>query len=76
VAQSDELGLSAEQERIVYRVAQECLRNAAKHAGPCTVTVSVLRKGDAVALDVSTTVAASTPARSRARRRPRTSGCR
>jgi signal transduction histidine kinase len=52
VAQADELGLSAEQERIVYRVAQECLRNAAKHAGPCTVTVSALREGDADALDV------------------------
>lgn len=32
--------------------AQECLRNAAKHAGPCTVTVTVLRDEDVVSLDV------------------------
>ena len=37
----------------MYRVAQECLRNAAKHAGPATVTVSLHRDGPAsVMLDV------------------------
>jgi signal transduction histidine kinase len=44
--------LSVEQEQLVYRVAQECLRNAVKHAGPATATVSLTRDGDAVALDV------------------------
>ena len=34
------LRLDAEGERLVYRVAQETLRNAAKHAAPCTVRVS------------------------------------
>jgi signal transduction histidine kinase len=52
VASAEELHLSAEQQRLVYRVAQECLRNAAKHAGPCTVTVTVLRDEDVVSLDV------------------------
>ena len=52
VAPADELTLSAAQERLLYRVAQECLRNAAKHAAPCTVSVSVLREDDAVVLDV------------------------
>jgi signal transduction histidine kinase len=52
VGAADELGLYADHERLVYRVAQECLRNAEKHAGPCAVTVSVLREDDTVALDV------------------------
>lgn len=52
VAPPEALGLAPEQERLVFRVAQECLRNAAKHAGPCTVTVSVTRDGDTVTLDV------------------------
>ncbi len=45
-------GLQPEQERLVYRVAQETLRNAAKHATPCTVRVSLARHGDDVVLDV------------------------
>jgi two-component system, NarL family, sensor kinase len=45
-------GLSPEQQRLVYRVAQECLRNAAKHAAPCTVAVSLVREDSAVTLDV------------------------
>jgi two-component system NarL family sensor kinase len=51
----DDLGLEPEQERLVYRVAQETLRNAARHAAPCTVTVTVYRTqdpADAVVLDV------------------------
>jgi signal transduction histidine kinase len=47
-----ELGLHPEQERLVYRVSQETLRNAAKHATPCTVRVSLERQGDDVVLDV------------------------
>jgi two-component system NarL family sensor kinase len=47
-----DLRLSSEQERLVYRVAQETLRNAARHAAPCTATVSLHREGDRVLLDV------------------------
>ncbi len=39
-----ELGLSESEERLVYGVAQECLRNAAKHAAPCTVSVGLARE--------------------------------
>lgn len=51
----DNLGLDPDQERLVYRVAQETLRNAAKHAAPCTVTITLYRApeaDDAVVLDV------------------------
>jgi signal transduction histidine kinase len=48
----EELGLQPEQERLVYRVAQETLRNAAKHATPCSVRVSLGREEDDVVLDV------------------------
>jgi two-component system NarL family sensor kinase len=48
----EELGLTAEQERLVYRIAQETLRNAAKHAVPCTASVTLYRVGDEVVLDV------------------------
>lgn len=55
------LGLDEAGERLVYRVAQEVLRNAATHAAPCTVRVSVTREPavgsdrepDLVVLDVS-----------------------
>ncbi len=47
-----ELGLQPEQERLIYRVAQETLRNAAAHATPCTVRVGLERDGDDVVLDV------------------------
>lgn len=50
---SDEgLHLHPERERLVYRVAQETLRNAARHAAPCTVRVTVRRVDDEVVLDV------------------------
>jgi len=51
----DGLGLDSDQERLVYRVAQETLRNAAKHAAPCTVTITLYRMPEAdnaVVLDV------------------------
>ncbi len=48
-----ELGLQPNQERLVYRVAQETLRNAAKHATPCTVRVSLSRRAGGVVLDVA-----------------------
>ena len=50
--QDAELGLRPDQERLVYRVAQETLRNAAKHATPCIVRVSLHREGEDVLLDV------------------------
>ena len=37
----DDLGLRPDQERLVYRVAQETLRNAARHATPCTARISL-----------------------------------
>jgi signal transduction histidine kinase len=46
------LGLAPEEERLVYRVAQECLRNTAVHAAPCTATVRLGREEGAVVLDV------------------------
>jgi signal transduction histidine kinase len=49
----DALGLSRAQERLVYRIAQETLRNAAKHAAPCTVTVALRRADDGVVLEVA-----------------------
>ncbi len=51
---SDEgLHLQPDRERLVYRVAQETLRNAARHATPCTVRVRVRRVHDEVVLDVA-----------------------
>ena len=52
-ADDEELAMSTDAQRLVHRVAQECLRNAAKHAGPATVTVSLHRDGPGcVTLDV------------------------
>ena len=52
-ADEDDLALSADAQRLVHRVAQECLRNAAKHAGAATVVVSLHRDGPtSVTLDV------------------------
>jgi len=49
----DQLALSEDASRLLHRVAQESLRNAAKHAGPAAVTVSLHRDGpDSVVLDV------------------------
>ncbi|GAA1479110.1 sensor histidine kinase [Nocardioides aestuarii] len=52
LAQAVDLGLDPEQERLVYRVAQETLRNAAKHATPCVLRISLSRRSDDVVLDV------------------------
>ena len=52
-ADEDDLAMSTDAQRLVHRVAQECLRNAAKHAGPATVTLSLHRDGPGtVVLDV------------------------
>jgi signal transduction histidine kinase len=48
----DALRLAKDQERLVYRVAQECLRNLVRHAGPCSATVSLYRQGAAIVLDI------------------------
>jgi two-component system, NarL family, sensor kinase len=48
----DALGLSADEERLVYRVAQECLRNTAAHAAPCAAVVRLARVEGAVVLQV------------------------
>ncbi|MEO6411339.1 MAG: ATP-binding protein [Pedococcus sp.] len=52
VADADDLGLAQDEERLVYRVAQECLRNSATHAAPCTATIRLGREDDLVVLDV------------------------
>jgi two-component system NarL family sensor kinase len=48
----EDLALAPDEERLVYRVAQETLRNAARHAAPCTVTLTLFRDEDNVVLDV------------------------
>jgi two-component system sensor histidine kinase UhpB len=45
--------LPADTELDVYRVAQEALTNVARHAGASRVTLSLLREGDRVVLEVS-----------------------
>ena len=45
--------LSEDDERLVFRVAQECLRNTAKHAGANNVQVSLSRSAGAVVLIVA-----------------------
>jgi signal transduction histidine kinase len=47
-----DLELPDAQQRLVYRVAQETLRNTARHAAPCSAVVSLRREGDSVVLDV------------------------
>lgn len=44
--------LSPADEQLVYRVAQETLRNAATHAAPCRVTVRLRSVGDDLILEV------------------------
>lgn len=48
----EDLGLSPAQERLVYRIAQETLRNVAKHAAPCTVTIALHLADEGAVLDV------------------------
>ncbi|WP_298871816.1 ATP-binding protein [uncultured Microbacterium sp.] len=45
--------LSEADERLIYRVAQEALRNAVTHAAPCAVTISVAHEGGRVELVVA-----------------------
>jgi two-component system, NarL family, sensor histidine kinase UhpB len=45
--------LEAQQELVIYRVAQEAMTNAARHAQASTVEISLSRQGDAVVLRVA-----------------------
>ncbi len=49
----DRLALDPAAQRVVHQVAQECLRNAARHAGPATVLLTLSREDETtVVLDV------------------------
>lgn len=48
----DPTGLDRDGDRLVFRVVQECLRNAARHSGATQVTVSLVARGDVMVLDV------------------------
>jgi two-component system, NarL family, sensor kinase len=48
----DQVDLDADDDRLVYRVAQECLRNAATHAVPCRATVRLAVLDGATVLEV------------------------
>lgn len=45
--------LSDAEQRLVYRVAQECMRNVAAHAAPCEAVIRLRADGDTVRLDVT-----------------------
>jgi two-component system, NarL family, sensor kinase len=47
-----DLGLAQDEERLVYRVTQETLRNAATHAAPCQARVRLSREDGHVVLEV------------------------
>ena len=48
----DPSALDRDGKRLVFRVVQECLRNAARHSGASSVTVSLVAQGDVMMLDV------------------------
>jgi signal transduction histidine kinase len=45
--------LNSDQQQAIFRVAQECLRNAAKHAKASTIVLSLTRDGALVTLEVA-----------------------
>jgi len=45
--------LTAEDERLFYRVAHECVHNTMKHASADCVTIALRRDGDATVLDIN-----------------------
>ena len=49
----DELHMAAEIEQLVFRAAQEAIRNAGAHAAACNVTVTVTQTGGTVRLRVA-----------------------
>uniref|UniRef100_A0AAU2JQ49 histidine kinase n=1 Tax=Streptomyces sp. NBC_00049 TaxID=2903617 RepID=A0AAU2JQ49_9ACTN len=56
-------GLSPLRQAAVYRVVQECLTNAAKHAHGETIDVSIAAQGQELRIAVSNALPARTPAR-------------
>ncbi|NHA68311.1 sensor histidine kinase [Phycicoccus flavus] len=59
----DRLALTDDAQRLVHRVAQECVRNAARHAGPAEVVLALHRTGpQAVTLEVTDDGAGFDPA--------------
>jgi len=44
--------LSPAQQQMVFRIARECLRNAARHAGARNVEVRLFRQGDCTVLEI------------------------
>ena len=44
--------LGTQDARLIFRVAQECLRNAARHAGPAQVPVRLSSDGPQIVLDI------------------------
>lgn len=50
---ADNLQLGPERERLVFRIAQECLTNAAKHASASEVSVRLSREGTTALLEIS-----------------------
>ena len=47
------ISLPEDEQRLIHRIAQECLRNAATHAAPCRALLQLTRKGDRVTLVVA-----------------------
>jgi signal transduction histidine kinase len=45
--------LSPDQQQLVFRIARECLRNAARHASARNVGVRLFQQGDATVLEIS-----------------------
>lgn len=50
------------QAQLIHRVAQECLRNAATHAAPCRVAISLVRTPEGLVLEVADDGAGFDPA--------------
>jgi two-component system NarL family sensor kinase len=59
----ESLRLDQDRERLVYRVAQECLRNVIRHAGPCTARLSLYEHDTAIVLEILDDGAGFDPAR-------------
>jgi signal transduction histidine kinase len=53
VAEDPELDLDPATQSLIYRIAQECLRNAGRHAQASHATVRISRHDDIVRLDVA-----------------------
>ncbi len=52
IVEADDLPLDRDGQRLVHRVAQECLRNVAKHAAPCTASLALRAEGGDVVLEI------------------------